>query len=273
MKKVYALVTTNCNLSCKHCDIKNGEEIFNQNAFMSYLKDFDGEIILFGGEPTIFQDRLFDIVYSNPIIQRKIVSISTNLMIVNDRLITLFQIIGGICTSWNPNRFTNEEYQTWLDNINTIDKMSDLKLTVLITLTDDLLNMDIDKFLSIISKWNGNVIQSIRFEHYIDPNLDEEYFNRADEWLCQVYKKWNSIIMLDNVNSIDNWYYDCGETYTLYPNGKVKRGCPHNSTVCIPVECYTCERSAECKPCQLQRFCSYPKKFAQLVKDDLKQEE
>jgi hypothetical protein len=39
----------------------------------------------------------------------------------------------------------------------------------------------------------------------------------------------------------------------------------------VPEECYNCERANICKPCQLQRYCSFPKKLFELVSKDMEE--
>lgn len=269
MGTIYALITTHCNLSCPHCDIKNCNEYYDRDKFIDQLNKFDGSIILFGGEPTLYPDRLLDIYLSNPIINRKITSISTNLISFNDKILTLFQLIKHISTSWNLNRFNDEEYEKWLNNINIIgERIPDIKIRVLITMTEDLLKLSSDQFNDIIAKWNCNVINDIHFEHYVSDDVEAEYFNRCDEWLCSIYKGWKSKIKMNNINLVDNWYFDCSNVYTLYPDGNVKKGCPHNVNIKVPSKCYTCEKSDQCRPCQLQKYCSYPSNFIKLIKEE-----
>lgn len=271
--RLYALITTHCNLSCSYCDVKNCAEQFNRDEFINQLNNFDGRIILFGGEPTLYPDRLIDIYLSNPEINRKISSISTNLIYLDDKILSILQLVHYVCTSWNPSRFNENEYKKWLDNINLIsERTPNISLRILVTMTDDLLKLSSDEFNNIINNWNSNIIKDIRFEHYIGDESDEEYFTKCDEWLCEIYKSWNSPIRMSNINEINNWYFDCSDVYTLYPDGTIKKGCPHSSNISVPLKCYECDRSDICKPCQLQRYCSYPYKFAQLVNSINKEE-
>lgn len=265
-KKLYALVTRQCNLSCPHCDVKNIEDDYNEKLFLEQLEQFDGYIILFGGECSLYPERLFELYYNHPIIQRKVRSISTNLIILDDKLLTLYQIIGSIGTSWNPHRFTHNEYRTWLYNINKIEGTK-INVGALITLTDDLFEINIDNFINMISTWNDRVIQNINFEYNIADTSTPEYFERADNWLCELYNKWNSKIKIKNIDMVKNWYRDCSNVFSLYPNGELKSGCPHKMEMHVPIECYTCERSQICRPCQLQKYCAFPKKFAKLVSE------
>lgn len=264
MKKcIYALITTNCNLSCPHCDIKNNLDGYNEELFINTLDSLDCEIILFGGEITVHQDRLFDIVNRDNIFN-KVTSATTNLIILNDELLSLYKKIGRIATSWNPNRFNENEYNIWKHNLDILEDQ-DINISILITLTYDLFDIPIDTFLDIVKEWNENSIHGIKFEYLVDEDLTSEYYDIADEWLCKIYEKWDFKFPMINANQINNYYYDCSNKYTLWPNGNLEHGCPHHLKPTIPDECYSCDRAHICKPCQLQHHCSYPKKFADLV--------
>lgn len=265
---LYALITSHCNLSCPYCDVKNCKEEFNRDLFIDQLNKFDGRIILFGGEPTMYMDRLLDIYINNPALTRKISSISTNLISLNPKLLSILQFIRYIATSWNPDRFNGNEYQQWLDNIKLIqEEIPTVEIRVLVTMTDELLKLSAEEFNGVIAEWNCPVIKDIKFEHCIGINSNKEYMNKCDEWLCNVYKTWESPITMVNIKEMKNWYHDCRDVYSLHPDGSITKGCPHAADIVVPEECYTCERNDVCKPCQLQKYCSYPFKFAELVKE------
>ena len=264
-KRLYALITTNCNLHCPHCEIRTRPDGYNREKFLEELNSFEGTVNLFGGEPSLYEDRLFDIVENNT--AKNIHTISTNLVILNDRLIEFYKTLRGIASSWNPNRFSEEQYQSWLNNLNTFEK-NKLKTAVLVTLTNDLFELGVDKFIEVTKAWNPNAIHYIRFEHYIGDGTTKEYYDKADDFLCEFYKKWDFSIPLQNAKALDYGYcYECGEIYNLSPNGVLSRGCPHGYNAKVPTECYSCEMVANCKPCRLQPLCSYPHKFAKLVKE------
>ena len=104
MKKIYAIPNYECSLDCPHCDIHRKHIDYCRNAFISQLKRLENEsqVTLFGGEPTLFKDRFIDIC-SNA----KIASISTNLLDVDDDIISILSRTDiSIATSWNMTRFT-----------------------------------------------------------------------------------------------------------------------------------------------------------------------
>lgn len=263
MKKLYAELTTECNLHCPHCNIRNLSDGFNHDEFMKQLREFDGEIVLFGGEPTLYVDRLQEVVDDKEI-RKKIKSISTNLRVLTPQIKSILKDIKYIGTSWNPNRFNCLEYEIWrgiLDFLAT----PEFDIIVMITLTEDLFNMNKFGFLNMIDSWNPEAIRAIRFEYLVADGLTQEYYDRADEWQADIYSKWRSKIPMD-VENVKHWYFDCSEVYTLHPNGELVKGCPNHKTESVPEECYSCERAGFCRPCALHSYCTFPKKLAEAVK-------
>ena len=103
-KILYAMPTSLCNLSCPHCEIRTHHESYNEDRFLDEFRRWDGDVIIFGGEPTLFRDRLLNII-GDP----KIISITTNLLNLDDELIQYYNRI-HVSTSWNKSRFTNFEF-------------------------------------------------------------------------------------------------------------------------------------------------------------------
>ena len=263
---LYALITRQCNLTCPHCDVYGITDNYDKEKFIKQLLNFDGEIIIFGGEPTMYQNRLFDIIDICDSANKKVRSISTNLTVLNERLIDLYKKIGGVATSWNPYRFDNIQYETWHHNCNHLARATGVKPTLLITLDNDLLSMGVDKFLNVVDDWDSSMFKVIKLELY-NGDTTPEYFERVDNFLCEVYTKWRSDIPTDLYDKVNKWWHDCSGVYTLNPDGTMERGCPHNMKPTVPSECYTCERANVCRPCVLQRYCSFPKKLASIIEN------
>ena len=262
---LYAIPSWHCNLSCPHCYVNEKDDNYNRDKFMESLNKFNGEVVIFGGEPTVHLDRLYDIINLN---KDKIKSVSTNLMILNDELISIYKSLHGIATSWNPHRFTNDsQYNTWMNHCKIISD-NDIKYTLMITLTDDLFEIPILEFINKLKTWITPSLKTIKFEHYVGTESTADYFERTDNWLCILYQHWDLEIPLQIADKVNNWKHDCSNIYTLEPTGVIRPGCPHKQLVSIPNECFNCERFEICQPCRLQRYCSYPKKFAKLVKEN-----
>ena len=76
LDKLYVIPTYKCNLSCSHCDLHKRDIAFKAKSFLKQLNNIEAkEVILFGGEPSFYQDRLAKCLKTN-----KITSISTNLL-------------------------------------------------------------------------------------------------------------------------------------------------------------------------------------------------
>lgn len=268
MKTLYAMITRCCNLKCPHCNIgRNGLEEFNLERFLKELNNFEGNIILFGGEPTVFEDRLFQVVELHDIYGKsKINSISTNLILLDEKLINYYKKIQYVATSWNKTRFHKDEYHTWLRNLKILGD-NYVKPGILITLTNDLIDADVEEFLKIIDEWPHECISWIRFEHLIDDSNTPDYYDIADEWLCHLYKKWRSPIKVQTFDKSLNWYYDCTNVYTLTPDGILHHACPNglNLKKNILDRCFICDKCNECRPCILHQYCSYPHKLHELM--------
>lgn len=265
---LYAIPTMHCNLDCDHCFIKNTPEVYDKEKFINQLNNFEGDILLFGGEVTSHLYRMFDVIESNKINGKsKISSVSTNLLILNDKLLEFYKSIKSISTSWNPNRFNSIQYDVWKKNCKIISD-NEIVHTIMITLTDDLFKITAKEFISIASEWINPTLKEIKFEHYVGNEVTPEYFDKADEWLCELYKEWNIPITLGILNKINCWKFDCDEVYTLYPDGRLINCCPHATHGIVASECYTCDKVSTCRPCRLQPYCSYPHKLAELVKSN-----
>jgi MoaA/NifB/PqqE/SkfB family radical SAM enzyme len=265
---LYALPTKQCNLTCAHCDVKNVVDDYNEEAFLGAIRKFDGSIVLFGGEPSLYKERLLKAVATG-----KINSITTNLINLDDELIQIYKDL-FVGTSWNKVRFFGNQFSLWLSNLKKLEE-NEIVCTVLITLTGELINDDIENFFSLIKNLDENykAVDSILFEQIIDGNKTKEFYEQVDEWLCKIHELWqNYDIKIENsiIGKLKHWNHDCTQTYTLHPNGRMAHGCPHAASIHVAHECLTCPRVGECRPCRLQQHCTYPQKLAQLVAEKTK---
>lgn len=269
-KCLYVVTTQKCNLKCAHCYIGEIKEVFNEELFLSKLNSFDGRLIMFGGEFTSNMERFRKILKSNDDNGiSKFSSASTNLVILNDELLEFYKRIGGIGTSWNYDRFgSNSVYQQWLRNLKTLDE-NNIYSTILITLTKDLIQLDPKEFLKIANDFDHED-RDIKFEQYVGSDVNQDHYNRVDNWLCEIYKNWNLKSRLLIAEDLDQWMYDCNETYTLFPDGTMINRCPQNLPSNPPKVCLTCENATHCRPCRLTPYCTFPKKLAKLVEEDNK---
>ena len=129
--------------------------------------------------------------------------------------------------------------------------------------------------MKISKEWNRDTINYVKFEYYVG-DTTKEYYEQADNFLCELYEKWDHSLKLDNIKIVKYGYcFECDHIYSLFPNGELIKGCPHGYHPKVPIECYSCEKNGNCKPCRLQPYCSFPHKFAELIKehcDDIQSE-
>lgn len=257
MKTLYAILTQLCNLDCSHCDIKKKKETTNKNLFLKQLNKNWEHIILFGGEPTLNLNLLKE-TYSLAD------SISTNLCYdLNSDLIYMLNSL-SVSTSWNPNRFSPSQYTLWIKNVKQLRDRPHL----LITLTPDLIYDNNDFFL-LLNSWDG-YFSSIEFEQLSGANLSQDYYIDVDKWLLALYEKWNlaHTKCLTFERAKNGWLFLCGENYTLYPSGILKKGCPQYRGETPRKECLSCAFSYNCVPCILQKQCTRPNLLIRRIQDD-----
>lgn len=255
MTILYAIPTYKCNLNCNHCELHLKNDNFDE-IFYDKLKEADyDKVILFGGEPTLYRDRLLKCFETN-----KITSIATNLINLDEEIIQLYKKYNiDISTSWNPNRFTESQYNTWINNLKLLEK-NNLSCVILITLTEDLLNLN--SFDTYLKEWdNIKSVFGVLFEPLIDYNMKKTLHEDADKWLCNLYDNWNYSLKNLIISKLDKWKHNCNDIKTLQPNGEITKGCPQYKKYIYLDECLNCSFSSICNPCKLQHICSFPKQL------------
>ena len=265
MKTLYAVPWYKCNLSCPHCHVSHRVVKEDFDRFMGTLTKVDGfdHVVLFGGEPTLFWERFEKIIRTG-----KINSVSTNLVqypvnFIARELVYLINTFNlTIATSWNRKRFTEGQGDIWFENLSMLCKYN-VDVTVMITLTKDLLE-DIPPTMMcfFLGRMEGAGVQKFLFEPYIG---DVEVHDMADEWLCGVHDAYPGFMRNLLEEKLENWNCCCDDTYTLEPDGIIRKGCPDLITSGVQnycVDCLNCKNSDICRPCMLQKTCSYPKKLA-----------
>ena len=264
MKIIYAMITTNCNLNCPHCDIKrNQEENYDPDLFLKNLKEWDGYRILFGGEPSIVQIRAQKAL---PFCD----SISTNLVNTPPNLFyAIKEQHIPIATSWNPQRFTKNQYHAWLMHIEELSKTNEI--TCLITLTSDLIEADGTKqFYAMLSRAKDS-FSYIQFEQLHDPSKDQSFYDAVDKWLVSIYRKVKRkslIHLFPQFQKNTVWKFDCSQTYTMYPDGSIHYGCPEYTTTHVLSKCYQCDHVSVCQPCRLQSCCTRPNRLFEEIQKE-----
>ena len=260
MKTLFAIPNFEGNLNCGYCELKNRRIQYNEAKFLETLKEFQGSVVLFGGEPLLFNKRLQKILETG-----KIDSISTNLLLLDRDIAEKLRGI-AVATTWTPGRFNNEELDIWLQKLKILSELNiDTKL--LVTLSEDTIAMKpiaVYEFLKTLEKFSLN---SILFEQLLDNSKGQEYYDNVDLWLCEMHELFYSLRLTNEIEEqiSGGWNFDCSDTYTLYPDGKIRRYCPQFSSFTLNEMCYKCDRNIECRPCMLQNKCVFPKKLGNLI--------
>ena len=260
MKTLYAIPNFECNLSCEYCDLKNKRVIYNEEKFLDALNSFQGSVVLFGGEPLLFKDRLYRILETD-----KINSISTNLLLLDRKIAERLNGI-NIATTWTPARFKNKDLKVWHEKLGILTE-KEIEIMLLVTLSGDTIGTEPSKVFDFLKSLEKYSICSVLFEQLLDYTKEQEYYDKADSWLCEMHEYFNDIRFTNEIeNQIKNgWYFDCSNTFTLYPDGRIRKYCPQFLTYTINRTCYKCPNNITCRPCMLQKQCVYPKKLGDLL--------
>lgn len=266
IQQLYIIPSFDCNLKCPHCFLRLRKEDFNEVNFFNSLHNTSAYYrILFGGECTLHFDRFKKCLETG-----LIDAVSTNLLNLSPEILELYKEYEiALATSWNPQRFNEEQYKLWVENLRKLEG-NDLDTIVLITLTEDLLSYDLESLYNKFDCWNSiKSVKGILFEFLVDDNSAEDLNERADLWLCRVYKdwRWNNI---ENIitESLGRCIHNCNSIYTLEPDGIVRRGCPMFVKAKHLEKCLSCELADKCNPCVLKNQCSFPKNLSKLVEED-----
>ena len=266
MKTLYAVPWYRCNLNCPHCHVSHREVAENYDKFLYELgraTDYD-HVVLFGGEPTLDWDKFLEMIDTG-----NVDSVSTNLTVYPKEFMEYEfypRILRNrdlkIATSWNFRRFTPALRDVWFNNVAFLAPILKENFTVMITLTDDLISIEPEFMNFTFGQLEAAGVTQFLFEPYIG---DFEVNEKADEWLCRVHDCYPGRMTNLLEEKLKNWNCNCDDVYTLEPDGIIRKGCPDLITSGVMnycVDCITCEHSDICRPCMLQKTCSYPKKLA-----------
>lgn len=291
--ELYLTITNECQLRCPHC-YKNdyGESLININDIKNTLIKYPSIsiVILYGGEPLLekYIHNVIDI-YKYLKENGKTICCVSNLCFnsISEKQEKIIYGVDELSTSWNPSRFTEIQYDSWLSNVKKISEKRDINL--LVTLTKDLIDID---FNEIYNKIDILPFKTIKFEPYIGEGDMKPKNKDVDEWLNNYFSlclKNNNVkkytLFEDIINSIkDNTNYGifnrkCANTIlTLKPNGEIincpNMTSPHMSNTIEKMKqlsynkrCFLCEFWKFCNgSCPLINFdddycCGYPQLF------------
>lgn len=273
MKEVYICPSFSCNLNCPHCYLKNLPFHFDIEKVLktiSFISDKAGSNVffdLFGGEPLLISlPVLKDIVY---LMKKKRFVISTNLLKLKEEHLELFHNAEWINTSYNPKRFSLEQFSLWKKNLKILNENS-IKINLMNTLTSDYIKEETsDRLCNFLNDFR---IYSIDFDYLIGKNYPDS--DSVCNFLIDLYNNWNTNCKFNIVESIresissKTVFKDCSNTYTILPNGKIKNGCAYCQGEKIRIECKLCDCYDFCNgACRLTEQCSFPKELFKLIKE------
>ncbi len=253
MKQLYAVPWYDCNMNCPHCEIHKIDIEEHFYSFLSKLMECRtnySHIILFGGEPTLYEDKLEEIIELGAVD-----CVSTNLLNLPQ---SLLESKLDIATSWNYRRFTPSQYSLWLDNLQQCHNYG-LDTLVMITMTRDLLESDFNDFLEVLNDIEYTGGKKFLLEHYIG---EDDVNDLAELWIDKVYMNYKGSMtnILAEKLKTHLWGCDCSRFDTLQPTGEITHGCPQYKPIHPLKECLTCKMSGKCNPCALLKSCSLPHK-------------
>lgn len=271
MKEVYVCPSFSCNLRCPHCQLKNLPINCNYEKVLStleFLSEKGGNFIffdLFGGEPLLLEKNFLEKVIE--LLQRKKFVISTNLIKLKDFHIELFSQARWINTSYNPQRFSKEEFDLWLNNLRKLSE-NGIKINLMNTLTKDYIEEETpERLCSFLNDYN---IYSIDFDYLIGNDYPDS--DKVDSFLLNLYNNWKTNCRFNIVESVKEAlnsrgvFKDCSNTYTVLPSGLMKRGCAYCQDNKTKLECKLCDYYRFCNgACKLTEQCSFPKKLYERI--------
>lgn len=185
-------------------------------------------------------------------------SISTNLLKLDDgnmKLLKEYNI--KIATSWNPGRFTEKQHEKWIYNIRKLNDEGLCVEVVCIVLVD---GIDVEDTLKEIELLDTLKVKNILFQPLV-PSIKFQ-IEAGDEFLTAMEFRWSKKWQIRNITNFCNSCENCQNTFTLHPNGKLTKYCPHNNgqQYGTPEECFECIFYKNCHHCVKQHSCTFFKK-------------
>lgn len=265
ISRAYVIPNYNCNLDCPHCEIhKRYSPRQDYNKIIDAVREVKAkENIVFGGEPSL---NIF--MFESLITSGDITSVSTNLVAHPPAMWRRWGDIlkrheVSVATSWNYKRFTDTQYHKWLANLSELN-IADVDTMVLITLTPDLIASGHSKVLNVLNDIEITGCTKFLFEPFIG-DTSADFHCEVDEWLCLFHDAYFGKMTNVLEERLDNWKCNCDDVVTIHPDGTIIRGCPDSLSVergLVPNDCLLCDNTDKCRPCKLQKYCSYPKALA-----------
>lgn len=279
IKVLYICPTFQCNNSCSHCFlrtlpyklelekvVKSIEKILEINKTLS----FD----LFGGEPFTLSDEQLN--YLEPYIFQRPLTLNSNLLFRNLSTYKwgLLKKADSVDTSFDFNRFDNPELlDIWLRNVDRL-KEDKIKFNTMTVMDHSTIKWEPKEFIKLLNSINPAFVELKFFVGKGGPDP-----NKVDNWLCDLMDSWTiksgNLLFAEFARIIlegRKWKDYCiNKNYSLFPDGKLRMGCPYGAYVLSKPECKFCQYFNVCgSGCMLQESCNFPKKlYEKMLKLDI----
>lgn len=211
-------------MTCTHCYHKQDSQVLDFDKAVEFINNLpdDFEYVIHGGEPYLVDHNKLKQFISR---LNKQPSITTNL-VYNIEDIDWFKMFNGIATSWNyGGRFRDFDILQWSHNINLL-KQHGHEVTVLITMTKELVQRGVNGFIESIYWWADDVDHIVlEYQTGGGPNrqVSEDFYYTVRDTLTKYDQKYNKIIKANS--------YGCSKNVlTLNPDLTIS-GCPNKGVL------------------------------------------
>lgn len=296
---LFIMITNDCNNNCPQCYSKYR----NCNMHCVDLGDMidavdklsPGKVVLTGGEPLLYPERIISFVnyYNADYRKHWNTTLCTNLLFddLNRSQVKAITLVDYIQTTYSVDRFkTDDKFHKFIFNIanaNLLIKNEENKfIDVNVTITEEQLKEPVNE---LIDKLKGMYVDGVGFEQLSynknSKKSDEElidFYNRTDEYILEAskqlkekipymenltFKGWD-MALNNSLSSLNCTVCDSGYCKLLDPDGNITNGCiclidkDINRRQKFINECVSCEYYKYCKM-DCERFgnhCAFPKK-------------
>lgn len=282
IKVLYICPTFHCNNACSHCFLKDLPYKLELDKVIKSLErilDINKTLAcdLFGGEPFTLSDE--HLRQLEPYIFQRPLTLNTNLLFkeISDYKWELLKKSDSVDTSFDFNRFENPMVlDMWLRNIERLKK-ENIKFNTMTVMDHSTLEWSPKSFIELI---NAIKPAFVELKFFVGENGPEPEL--VDNWLCGLMDNWNTdsgnLVFAEFARIVlegRKWKDYCkNKNFTLFPDGKLRMGCPYGAYILEKPECKFCSYFNACGGgCMLQSKCNFPKnlyeKMLKLNKDDL----
>lgn len=269
IKNLYICPSFACNQRCSHCTLRNLKIPMNMDKVIDSLirileVNKDVKLELFGGEPMLLSIEDLNKLY--PYISQRHLTINTNLLDIDEPHFEFLKLANSIDTSFDLNRFENPyEVHKFLCNIDKL-KENNMKFNIMTVLDKNTITtLKPENLVEMLGSLGPKFLELKIFIGKDGPD-----FENVQDYLCKLFDAWNistGNLMFIEIARIILWGrkwkdYCYGYNYSMFPDGRIRMGCPYAEEFYEKPECKFCEYFNVCGGgCRLQKECRFPKKL------------